>query len=157
MSKTDRKEFIAEAMIAWMGGYVANPTPEEDPISIKDAVGLAHLVASELWDKFSKEELSGKQEEEAPRLFKVGDEVEFELLEDGMPRWDGDKDRLKVGQDLGRVVSGIVDSVHVEEHSFVIHSSSIIEFGTWSCYQPTHPRARYGSPGYLRLVKPVDG
>jgi hypothetical protein len=25
MSKTDRKEFIAEAMIAWVGGYVACP------------------------------------------------------------------------------------------------------------------------------------
>jgi hypothetical protein len=160
MSKTDRKEFIAEAMIAWMGGYVANPIPKEDLVPIKDAVVLSYIVASELWDKFADEELSGKQEDEEPRLFKVGDEVEFELLEDGLPRWNWDEDRLKAGSWFGRIVSGIVDEVREEYNTFVIRSSSIRGPGytsAWLWYQPTHPRARYGSPGYLRLVKPVDG
>jgi hypothetical protein len=158
MSKTDRKEFIAEAMIAWMHGYMANP----QKVIVEPEVGAddAYFIAVTFWDKFSKEELSGKQEDEEPRLFKVGDEVEFELLEDGLPRWNWDEDRLKVGQDLGRVVRGIVDEVREEYNTFVISSSSIRGPGytsTWLWYQPTHPRARYGSPGYLRLVKPVDG
>jgi hypothetical protein len=147
MSKTDRAEFIAEAMIAWMNGYMANP----QKVIAEPEVGAdnAYFIAVTFWNKFAKEELSGKQEE-GPRLFKVGDEVEFELHLNGeAARWDHEDDN----GGCGVFTSGIV--IQTGEHMFAVKYKENEYWWYWP--QPGQEDARYGSPGYLRLVKPVDG
>ena len=86
-------------------------------------------------------------------IFKVGDEVEFELSEDGQPRWSFEVDEGGNGEyRTGKVME--VDT-HLLGATIPIHTNPKAAKGIW--YWPMEDHNTYSSnqwnrPGYLRKI-----
>jgi hypothetical protein len=94
--------------------------------------------------------------------FKVGDEVEFEVIFDGIswkPRWDFTYDRINQhNSSCGRpqLQKAIVKRVYLDTNNFMVcwpdHSNRYYVVTSWSWPQPGGEDCKYGSPEYLKHV-----